>query len=151
MGQQDSDLSFGEIDFGAVAAATPALGPDFVTLTENLTTAILDSGPGQPVWINVDITEATDLTTELIVLHLTSSATSGGTYTALLDVHLGSGDEFNSRPTTTVGVLPNTLQTFRFVKASIEYLTGASSTGKAIVGLGSESSGYMVIAQHALA
>ena len=152
MGQQDSDLSFGEVDDGATAGGpVTTLAPNAVQLTQNLTTAILDSGPGQPIWINLQVTEATDLTTEKFVLHLTSSATEGGSYTQLIDIALGTGDEVNSRPTSAVGVLPNTLQTFVWVKAAIEHLTGDPTAGKFLIGLGSEPGGYMIIAQHALA
>lgn len=152
MGQQDESLLFGTADIGPGGA-----GPDVANAEKDgspgevqvITGSLLvDRAAGTPIWLYIDQLEVTSLTTELMSLVIKSATTSGGSFSTVLELQLGTGTAIAAKGLGSlgaIGIMPEILGGKEWLRADIGWATGTPTTGQYRVGLGLQETGFMKI------
>ena len=148
MGQQDDSLLFGVADIGGDTTSTTVDKDGSPGEVQTITGSLLiDRAAGTPIWIYVDQTELTSLTTEDVELQILSATASGGSFSEILRLQLGTGTELTAKglgSVGAVGILPQILASGDWLRAIIIY-GGTPSTGIYRVGLGLQETSFMKI------
>lgn len=153
MGQQDEALLFGVADIGGVGA-----GPDVAPAEKdggagevqmNTGTLLMDRAAGTPIWIYVDQLEVPSLTTDNLSLVIKAATASGGSFSTILELQLGTGSALIAQglgTITCIGIMPHILASKEWLAADIAYDGGTPTTGQWRVGLGLQETRGMNIA-----
>jgi hypothetical protein len=152
MGQQDESLLFGTADIGPGGA-----GPDVANAEKDSSpgevqvitgSLLIDRAAGTPIWLYIDQLEVTSLTTELMSLVIKSATASGGSFSTVLELQLGTGTAIAAKGLGSlgaIGIMPELLGGKEWLRADIGWATGTPTTGQYRVGLGLQETGFMKI------
>ncbi len=148
MGQQDESLLFGVADIGGDTTSTTVDKAGSPGEVQTITgTLLIDRAAGTPIWIYVDQIELTDLTTEDVSLQILSATASGGSFSEILELQIGTGTELTAAglgSVGAVGIMPQILASGEWLRAIILY-GGTPTTGQYRVGLGLQETSFMKI------